>query len=169
MELIFPTIEWKQAALEFRQEHFDIGETIIHGDGGLDDAETYEIWLKKIQADLTRNDGTLVPATQFFAVVEGKIVGAIQIRHKLNDFLLNYGGHIGYGVRPTQRRKGHATKMLALALEKCREIGIEKVLLTCDKGNISSAKTMTNNGGVLENEIAHDNGNITQRYWIIIK
>ena len=168
MELIFPTIELKQAALDYRQEHFDHGERAIHGDGGLDEAETYEGWLEQIQADLTRDDGRFVPATTYFAVADGCIVGALQIRHKLNAHLLENGGHIGYGVRPSQRRKGYATKMLALALEKCRELGIDKALVTCDKSNIASAKTILTNGGVLENEFTESNGNIVQRYWISI-
>jgi len=165
MELIFPTIEFKQAALEYRQAHFDAGEMDIHGDGGLDYAETYEDWLAKVQDDVTRDDGNLVPATTYFGVSDGKIVGTIQIRHKLNDFLLNFGGHIGYGVHPSERGKGYGVKMLALAIQKCREIGLEKVLITCDKGNIGSAKTIIKNGGVLQNEVIEDGG-ITQRYWI---
>ena len=166
MKLIFPTIEHKQAALDYRQEHFDNGVTAIEGDAGLDDADTYEDWLMRINDDLTRDDGRYVPATVYFAVIDGEIVGTIQIRHKLNDFLLKQGGHIGYGVRPSQRRRGHATKMLALAIEKARKLGIDKALVTCDKVNIASAKTILNNGGVLENEFAEEDGNIVQRYWI---
>lgn len=169
MKLIFPTIEMKQAALAYRQEHFDLGVTEIHGDASLDEAETYEEWLERIEADLTRDDGRLVPATVYFAVVDGEIVGTLQIRHKLNDALRHDGGHIGYGVRPSQRKKGYATQMLALALEKCRELGIDKALVTCSKDNIGSAKTIINNGGVLDSEYADTNGNLSQRYWILIK
>jgi len=80
---------------------------------------------------------------------------------------LNYGGHIGYGIRPSERKKGYATKMLELALALCRQKGMEKVLLTCDKGNIGSAKTMSKNGAVLENEV-EENGKTVQRYWITL-
>jgi len=82
--------------------------------------------------------------------------------------LLNSYGHIGYGVRPSERRKGYATQMLALALEKCRTLNIEKVLVSCDKDNIGSAKTIMKNGGTLFNEYTEDDGNITQQYWITL-
>jgi len=169
MELIFPTIEWKQAALEYRQEFFDAGVKDIDGDGGLDYAETYEGWLAQLQDNLTRVDDKRVPSTTYFGVVNSRIVGTVDIRHKLNDYLQKFGGHIGYGVRPSERRKGYATKMLSHALEECRKLGLEKVLLTCDKGNEASAKTITKNGGILENELVQDDGRITQRYWILLK
>ena len=93
------------------------------------------------------------------------IVGAVNIRHHLNEALLLNGGHIGDGVRPSERRKGIATKMIALALEECKKLGICKVLMVCDRDNIDSAKSIRNNGGVLENEVEVD-GVVEQRYWI---
>lgn len=78
--------------------------------------------------------------------------------------LLN-GGHIGDGVRPSERKKGVATKMIALALKECKKIGIDKVLLVCDKENIGSSKSIQNNGGILENEVIID-GIVEQRFWI---
>lgn len=108
-----------------------------------------------------------VPDSTFFCLDEERniIVGAVNIRHYLNDALLLNGGHIGDGVRPSERRKGIATKMIALALEECRKLGIARVLMVCDKENIGSAKSIQNNGGVLENEVVVD-GEIEQRYWI---
>lgn len=93
------------------------------------------------------------------------VVGAVNIRHYLNEDLLRNGGHIGDGVRPSERRKGIAIKMISLALEECRKLRISKVLMVCDKDNIGSAKSIINNGGILENEIICD-GVIEQRYWI---
>lgn len=83
----------------------------------------------------------------------------------MNEALLLNGGHIGDGVRPSERRKGIATKMISLALDECRKLGIQKVLMVCDKDNVGSAKSIRNNGGVLENEIVV-NGVVEQRYWI---
>lgn len=110
---------------------------------------------------------TLVPDSTYFCLDEERniFVGAVNIRHYLNESLLFDGGHIGDGVRPSERGKGIGTKMIALALEKCGEMGIDKVLMVCNKSNIASAKTIINNGGVLENEITV-NSVIEQRYWI---
>ena len=109
----------------------------------------------------------LVPDSTFFCLDEERniVVGAVNIRHYLNDALLLNGGHIGDGVRPSERRKGIATKMISLALDECRKLGIQKVLMVCDKDNVGSAKSIRNNGGVLENEIVV-NGVVEQRYWI---
>ena len=114
-------------------------------------------------------DGGLVPESTFFCLDEdrGLIVGAVNIRHYLNEELLLNGGHIGDGVRPSERRKGIATQMIALALDECRKLGIKKVLMVCDKGNVGSAKSIQNNGGILENEIEVD-GVVEQRYWITL-
>lgn len=111
--------------------------------------------------------GTLVPDSTFFCLDEARdiVVGAVNIRHYLNESLLLNGGHIGNGVRPSERRKGIATKMIALALNECRKLGIDKVLMVCNKDNIGSAKSIQNNGGILENEVEVD-GVIEQRYWI---
>ena len=93
------------------------------------------------------------------------VVGAVNIRHYLNEQLLLDGGHIGDGVRPSERGKGIGTQMISLALEECKKLGIYHVLMVCDKDNIASAKSIINNGGVLENETEVD-GEIQQRYWI---
>ncbi len=110
-----------------------------------------------------------MPYSTFFCldVERDLFVGAVNIRHYLNESLLLNGGHIGDGVRPSERRKGVATKMIGLALEECKKIGIDKVLMVCDKKNIGSAKSIENNGGVLENEILVD-GIVEQRFWISI-
>ena len=114
--------------------------------------------------------GGLVPDSTYFCLDEDRniVVGAVNIRHYLNESLLLNGGHIGDGVRPSERRKGIATKMIALALDECKKLGITKVLMVCDKENIASAKSIQKNGGILENEISMD-GVIEQRYWIELR
>ena len=111
--------------------------------------------------------GGLVPDSTFFCLDEeqDRFVGAVNIRHYLNERLLLNGGHIGDGVRPLQRRKGIGTAMVGLALEECRKLGIHRVLMVCDSDNVASAKTIIRNGGVMENEIEVD-GFMEQRYWI---
>jgi len=166
MELVFPSIEYKQAVLEYVQEHTDHGETKIQGSSGLDHAESYEEWLEKVIWNQTESSPDWVPNSTYFGVVDRKIVGMTNIRHHLNEFLLNTWGHIGYGVRPSERRKGYATQMLSLALIECRTFGIDKALVSCDKDNIASAKTILKNGGVLGKEIVQEDGSIVQQYWI---
>lgn len=114
-------------------------------------------------------DGT-VPDSTFFLLDEERniLLGAVNIRHYLNDYLLKYGGHIGDGIRPSERNKGYATEMIRLALQECVKLCIRKVLIICDKSNIASAKTIIKNGGILENEIVDEKGRIEQRYWINI-
>ena len=89
----------------------------------------------------------------------------INIRHTLNEYLYNYGGHIGYSVRKNERRKGYAKEMLKIALEECMKLGINKVLLTCDADNIASTKTIKSCGGILEDEV-HNDDTLIQRYWL---
>lgn len=172
LELIFPTKEYKKEVEEYLQEFLDNGENEIAGDGGLDRIRDFDKWLEKVQNDLSVDtiDKDRIPATLYLTIRKSdkKIVGNLQIRHFLNEKLLNYGGHIGDSVRPSERRKGYATEQIRLALEKCKELGIDNVLMDCDKTNIGSAKSIQKNGGILENEIYVGN-EIVQRYWISLK
>lgn len=112
-----------------------------------------------------------VPSTTFFLLDEERniLLGAVSIRHYLNDHLLQYAGHIGDGIRPSERRKGYATKMIGLALDECRKLGLKRVLMVCEKDNVASAKSIMRNGGVLENEVVDENGVVSQRYWIELR
>lgn len=112
-----------------------------------------------------------VPDSVFFLLDEerDRLLGAVNIRHYLNETLLQSGGHIGLGIRPGERCKGYATEMIRLALEECKKLGIRRVLMTCDKENIGSAKSIMKNGGVLENEFLNEDGEVEQRYWILLE
>ncbi|MGF3075526.1 GNAT family N-acetyltransferase [Facklamia sp. P12955] len=112
-----------------------------------------------------------VPDSTFFCLDRNRnvLVGAVNIRHYLNDGLLLKGGHIGDGIRPSERRKGYATAMIGLALKECKRIGIKRVLMICNKENIGSAKSIQKNGGVLENEVVYPDGTVDQRYWIELR
>ncbi len=111
-----------------------------------------------------------VPDSTFFLLDEerDRLLGAVNIRHYLSAYLLKEGGHIGDGIRPTERRKGYATELLRLALQECKALGIERALVVCNKDNIGSRKAIQRNGGVLENEFVNEDGEIEQRYWIQI-
>ena len=169
--LKIPGPEDKVQVMSYRQAHYDSGETVINGCGGLDKVDAYEAWLARLQCnscDETVLPG-LVPASTFLAVLaeDGRVVGMIDIRHRLNEYLRKLGGHVGYGLHPDERGKGYGTEMLALGLEECRKLGLEKVLLTCNKDNIASASVMLKNGAVLENEVP-DGEKTIQRYWIAL-
>lgn len=173
LKLVFPTEEYKEQIEEYLKEHFENGEYELAGDGGLDRIKNFDDWPLKIKRDLSEEiiKENRMPATLFLGVrkSDNKVIGTIQIRHRLNESLLKNGGHIGDGVRPSERRKGYATEMIRLALEECKKIGINRVLMVCFKDNIGSAKSIINNGGILENELPTEDGKIDQRYWISLK
>ena len=130
--------------------------------------QDFDYYLENLE--ITEAKDGLVPDSVFFLLeVERNILlGAVYIRHYLNDYLLQYGGHIGDGIRPSERGKGYATEMIRLALTECKRLGIDKVLMICDKSNVASARTIIKNGGILENEFADEDGEINQRYWITL-
>lgn len=108
-----------------------------------------------------------VPATFLVGTVEERIVGRLSLRHSLNGFLERIGGHIGYGVIPSCRRKGYATAMLKQAIPICKELGLQKVLLTCNIGNLASQKVIESCGGELEGITNLPELKIQKRrYWI---
>ena len=152
---------------EMLDEWYATGERIVPYAIRRLDYRDFSHYLENLE--LRDASGGLVPDSTFFCLDEDRdiFVGAVNIRHYLNESLLLNGGHIGDGVRPSERRKGIATKMIALALEECRKLGIRRVLMVCDKENIGSAKSILRNGGVLENEVVVD-GVVEQRYWIEI-
>lgn len=169
--LKFPGIEDKEAVMDFKREFLEeFKEPSIPGSGCLARVDTYEEWLEVVNKELSPETcgESRVPATQYLAykIEDNKLVGIIQIRHELNDFLLQFGGHIGGSIRPTERRKGYSVEQIELAMEKCKELGIDKVLITCKQSNIASSKSIQRSKGVLENEVAMEDGTIMQRFWI---
>ena len=173
MKLIFPTLEYKEKAIEYINEFYEYGSE-INGVGALDlylKEATYEAWLQKVIADMdvANVEPDRVPALTYFYVREEDdlIVGMCNLRLALNDFLRTEGGHIGYGVRPTERGKHYATDMLAQALKVYDRLGIKNVLVTCDKENPASAKVIQNNGGMLEAEFYSETYNETLQRYVI--
>ena len=154
-----PTKEYENQAIEYIKEFYKYNSE-IHGVGGLSNyLDDYDGWLKKLNEDEIRvTSEEYVPAETFFLVrvKDNRIVGMINIRLKLNEKLKKYGGHIGYSIRPTERRKGYNKVNLYLALLECKKNGIKEVLMHCNKENIGSSKTMKAFGGVLINEYFHE-------------
>jgi predicted acetyltransferase len=138
---------------------------LLHGfDGDSTDFKTY-IDVVKQYSEGQNLPTDKVKDTFFIAEVEGEVVGRISIRHSLNDFLFNYGGHIGYMVRPAFRRRGYASEMLRQGLLLAKEFGIDAVLITCNDDNLGSIKVIEKHGGVLENKVDEE-GQLLRRYWI---
>lgn len=167
-----PTSEYASQIVEYRQEFLDAGSS-MDGTGSLRRIENPEEYIKISEdyEDPQKVPSHLVPATQFVFIrkCDNRLVEMLQVRHYFNDILEKYGGHIGYSVRPSERRKGYAKEMLKMALSFCREIGIDKVLITCIDGNIGSEKTILANGGVYESTIHEPTENVDlKRFWITL-
>lgn len=167
-----PTEEYAEQLAAYRQEFLDAGSS-MDGCGPLrrfGDPRAYIQVCRDCEDPETVPDH-LVPATQFLLVrkSDNRLVGMIQVRHRFNEYLERYAGHIGYSVRPSERRRGYAGEMLRMTLPFCREIGLEKVLISCIDGNIGSEKTILANGGVYEST-AHepDRGVDLKRFWIAL-
>jgi predicted acetyltransferase len=115
-------------------------------------------------------NGEIVPKVPFSVLwlVEGdQFIGEASIRHELNAYLMQEGGHVGYGIRPSRQRQGYGRLILALTLEECRAVGLERVLVTCLQDNVASARIIEANGGQLENVIPDPAGRgPLRRYWI---
>lgn len=165
LKLVKLSAAYKKQLFDLLDEWYATGEKIVPYAIRKADYHDFDRYVSAIEGP--GDGGETVPDSTFFCLdVERNIfVGAVNIRHSLNACLLLYGRHIGDGVRPSERRKGIATQMIALALKECRKLGIRRVLMVCDKENIGSAKSILNNGGVLENEVVV-NGVTQQRYWL---
>lgn len=168
LELVPPDESWAAVVWDYKTE-FETQGDHLDGTADLGTAADFPHWLADLRADAgpdTVRPGR-VPADTFLAVrrSDRRLVGMVNIRHTLNNYLFRFGGHIGYSVRPGERRKGYAKEMLALALDKCKGLKLDHILVTCDSENEASARTIRANGGVLENRVPEGEG-FTDRYWI---
>ena len=168
--LVQPTAEYRDEIAAYRQEFLDHGDS-MDGTGALERLADPMEWLASTEN--CRHEETVplgwVQATQFLCVREAdkRVVGMIQVRHRFNEFLKKYGGHIGYSVRPSERRKGYAGWMLNAVKPFCRSIGLNAIMVTCLKDNEASRKTILKNGGVYDATVHEpvENEEI-ERYWI---
>lgn len=169
LQLSRPQSEDQERYMDYLREWADFGGEMVPF-SCLMQGKTFEDFLNSLE--LAQHWETVlpgkVPSTLFLLVDETRrIYGALSLRHTLNDYLLQYGGHIGYGIRPKERGHGYAKVMLHLGLEEAKRIGIQRALVTCDASNRASAGTILANGGVFENTVMHENTPV-ERYWITI-
>ena len=166
--LVKPDLSYADEIIKYKEESLK-ESPIINGSAGLDRLSSIEDWLEELNkrsCEDTVPKG-LVPSSTYLGVREkdNYIVGMIDIRHYLNDFLKQFGGNIGYSVRKSERNKGYAKQMLKLALEKCKDLKMKKVLITCDKDNIASEKVILSAGAKFE-DIRSADGENKKRFWI---
>jgi predicted acetyltransferase len=173
LQLIEPTVDLCDEYLAFCRE-FPAGQIDGLGSMGREIAGGASDFAAAVQRALDHARGINLPegwvaAHTFWLVRDGRtILGTLSFRHALTEHLEYEGGHIGYAVRPSERRKGYATRMLAMALAFAKQFGLQCVLITCDKTNVASAGVILKKGGVLENEVPSRSpeGQLKQRYWI---
>lgn len=167
LRLVKLSREYKRHLSEMMEEWLSVEQKFSPYAIRKNDYRDFDYYLEHLEVKKAVDN--LVPDSTYFCLDTDRdiFVGAVNIRHFLGPNNCHTGGHIGDGIRPSERRKGYATAMIGLALEKCRELGMNKVLMTCDKDNIGSAKSIINNGGVFEREIIED-GEVEQRYWITL-
>ena len=156
MKLIVPSMEYDEEIQSYRADFLALGSS-MDGCGSLRRFPDTKSWLAHCEA-MQRPETTpegLVPSTQLLYLREEDrtVVGMIQVRHWCNEYLEQYGGHIGYSVRPSERRKGYAAAMLRDVLPCCRSLGLRQVLVCCRPDNEGSRRTILKNGGVYRNTV----------------
>ena len=166
--LIKPNLSYGDEIIKYKEESLK-ENPLINGAAGLDNFSSIEDWLEELKkriSEATVPEG-LVPSSTYLGIREkdNYIVGMIDIRHYLNEFLKQFGGNIGYSVRKSERNKGYAKQMLKLALEKCKDLKMKKVLITCDEDNIASEKVILSANAKFEDIRCIDGENI-KRFWI---
>lgn len=165
INFILPTDTNRKDVLSFYNEIEDSGGECI----GFGNYKDYERWLTGMQ---NRHIGENLPEgyvrENFYLCYDEEIlVGVFSLKFELTEFLLNFGGHIGYAVRPSARNQGMATQMLKQGLELAKQFGFERILCVCDEDNYASEKVILKNGGILENELYDpDEKVVIKRYWI---
>lgn len=169
MQLIKPSIEYKKSFLEALEEFHAEGNELSYDIDRID--YDFDGFLADIDARArgVGVPGQTVPDSLFWLVDGNEFIGRVAIRHALNENLQEYGGHIGYYIRPTKRKMGYGTAALPLALAEAKKLGISRVLVTCDDDNVASQKVIQRAGGVLQDIIEtplNPDKKKVMRWWI---
>ena len=170
--LLRPTEAYIPQIEDYRREFLEYGGS-MDGAGALRRCESGREWLDHVEQysrPETLPEGKVL-STQFILVRESdeRLLGMLQLRHYLNDYLRRIAGHIGYSVRPTERRKGYAKRMLAMALPEARALGLDRVMISCHVDNEGSRRTILSNGGVFDSTVwDEEDGEMLERYWITL-
>ncbi len=172
MQLVLPSMEIERQIWDFKRELIAI-DGDKYGLLSLKRTATIEEWIKKVEAmgnkETCLQNSHLQKHYIYVDERDNKVIGVVQIRYDLNDFLKKqkHAGHLGFSVRPLERRKGHGSKMLAASLPFCKALGIEKAILVCYADNAASKKTILKNGGIFEERLPnpYDEGDL-ERYHI---
>jgi len=167
MKLIKPNFNLKAEYLEMLEDWKKTNEKLVPFSLKYDTSDFEKFIAMNRDFEINPEEGFVCNSTFWLLNDEGKIVGTSNIRHSLTDKLLIEGGHIGYGIRPSERRKGYAKKILELSLIEAKKLGIEKALVTCNKDNIGSVKAISKNGGIFRKERMVD-GKLSLSFWIEI-
>jgi predicted acetyltransferase len=167
--LIAPHADYEPTHRSFIAEFIAHGEKVIPWVGA-EQYVTFRDYIAKLEAaaqGIGIPEGFVPHSTFWLLDADNEIVGISNLRHRLTDSLLRFGGHIGFGIRPSARRRGYANELLRATLVEARSLGLRRVRATCDQENLASAKTILRNGGVLaEEELMPEHGRVVSRYWI---
>jgi predicted acetyltransferase len=173
MQVVLPCHELQASFADMAREFHARGEPHYPHGAATDDRlalDDFEAYVRRVDA-WSRGENLppgYVPGTTYWLVVAERVVGTLSLRHRINEVLEHEGGHIGYCIRPADRQKGYMTRFLHLGLEKARNLGLPRVLITCVRSNAASAAVIRRCGGVLEDERPSrlHPGELAQRYWI---
>lgn len=171
MRLVKPNINLKEHYIDYYMEWEMVGEKMNPGVLGKMNPTPFETMVKALQAiEFADNvpEGAVPESIYWLVNEKNRILGAVTIRHSLTERMLQTEGHIGAGIRPSERRKGYGTKILELALDKMQKMGFQKALVTCNEDNMGSEISIIKNGGIRGNDFSEAHGNIVKRFWITL-
>lgn len=168
VRLVKPSAQYKETYVAFYEDWVASGESMVPW---VISKEPYPfeemlVFLERSEQGIDIPKGWVRDSTYWLVTESDRVVGAVNIRHELNEKLFHSGGHIGYGVRPGERQNGYGAEILKLSLEITKNLGITKVLVVCDAHNEASRRVILRNGGIQDQDYVEPDGNIVERFWI---